>query len=196
MRAKLTAPINLMNNQRLDASELNDLLASGQRIQIIDVRSPQEFDEGHVPGAINIPLEQVESRLDDLHAVDPAILVCQSGRRAEMCQQILERHRANLRVLAGGTSAWIDNGFPVVKTVATRLPLMRQVQIAAGSLALIGAALGYFLHPAWGFLAMFVGTGLIVAGTTGFCGMAHILAAMPWNKPRSQPPTKGHLQVD
>lgn len=166
----------------LKARELRQRIERGERLQLIDVRSPREYDEGHLPGTVNMPVEQVEARLSDLHPHDPMVLVCQSGRRAEMCRGLLERHRDDLIVLEGGTNAWKEEGLPIVKTVATRLPLMRQVQIGAGALALTGAALGYFVDPRWNFLAMFVGAGLFVAGTTGFCGMAVLLAKMPWNK--------------
>ncbi len=168
--------------ERVKPTELRELLEHGKRLQLIDVRSPREYDEGHVPGAVNVPLEQVEARLGDLHPHDPAVLICQSGKRADLGRELLERHRTDLIVLEGGTGAWVRAGLPVVKTAGSRLPLMRQVQIGAGGMAFVGAALGYFVNTAWNFLAMFVGAGLLVAGTTGFCGMANVLAVMPWNK--------------
>lgn len=166
----------------LTAGELKMMVDAGEPVQVIDVRSPREFEEGHVPGAVNLPMEQVEARLADLRNHEPVVLVCQSGRRAQMCQPILANHPEEVKVLEGGTSAWVDRGFPVVRTVASRLPLMRQVQIAAGSLVLLGTVLGYLVNPGWIFLAMFVGAGLVFAGISGFCGMANVLAVMPWNK--------------
>ena len=70
----------------------------------------------------------------------------------------------------------------MVRTAATRLPLMRQVQLIAGLLILTGTLLSLFVHPGWIGLAIFVGAGLTVAGSTGFCGMAVILEKMPWNR--------------
>ena len=64
---------------------------------------------------------------------------------------------------------------------AGHMSLERQVRIAAGTLVLIGVALG-FVHPAFFALAAFVGAGLTFAGITDRCGMALILAKMPWNK--------------
>ncbi|MFN6353027.1 MAG: YgaP-like transmembrane domain [Cyanobacteriota bacterium] len=58
---------------------------------------------------------------------------------------------------------------------------MRQVQIAAGSLMLLGLILSTTLAPAWILLSWFVGAGLVLAGLSGFCGMARLLALMPWN---------------
>ena len=59
---------------------------------------------------------------------------------------------------------------------------MRQVQIAAGSLVLLGAVLGAFVAPGFYLLSAFVGGGLLFAGVSGFCGMAQLLALMPWNR--------------
>ena len=64
------------------------------------------------------------------------------------------------------------------------IEIMRQVQIVAGSLVLIGVILGYFVTPAFYALPAFVGAGLLFAGISGFCGMAKLLAIMPWNRPR------------
>jgi rhodanese-related sulfurtransferase len=175
-----------MNTQTLDVNTLKEILdRSREDVQLIDVRSAREFDEGHLPGAINMPLEQVESRLQDMDHGKRAVLLCQSGRRAGICHEILSRHRDDLAVLEGGTTAWVQAGMPVVKTTANRLPLIRQVQIGAGSLVLLGTLLGAFVNPLWLLLSGFVGTGLLTAGTTGFCGMAVLLERMPWNRATS-----------
>lgn len=60
--------------------------------------------------------------------------------------------------------------------------MMRQVQIAAGLLVLVGVGLGFGIHPAFFALSGLVGAGLVFAGATGFCGMAQILARAPWNR--------------
>jgi hypothetical protein len=66
------------------------------------------------------------------------------------------------------------------------MSLERQVRIAAGSLVLLGVGLG-FLHPAFFGLAGFVGAGLVFAGVTDTCGMAMLLARMPWNRRGPKP---------
>ena len=65
---------------------------------------------------------------------------------------------------------------------AQPLEIMRQVQIAAGMLVLAGVLLGVFVAPAFLGLSAFVGAGLLVAGVTGWCGMANLLRIMPWNR--------------
>jgi hypothetical protein len=56
------------------------------------------------------------------------------------------------------------------------------VQITAGSLVLLGLILSTMVAPAWILLSWFVGAGLVFAGVSGFCGMARLLAVMPWNR--------------
>jgi len=84
-------------------------------------------------------------------------------------------------ILEGGIDAWRKAG---LATVTERRPIevMRQVQITAGSLVLIGVVLGLLVAPAFLGLSAFVGAGLVFAGASGWCGMARLLALMPWNR--------------
>jgi hypothetical protein len=88
----------------------------------------------------------------------------------------------DLADLMGGLPAWQQAGFYVRKLKGAPLPQMRQVQIAAGSLVLLGVIRSQTLAPGWIWLSGFVGAGLTFAGISGFCGMARLLAAMPWNQ--------------
>ena len=150
--------------------------------QLIDVRSGSEFASGHIPGAVNIPMDQIEARLDDLRPGVPIVLICQTGKRARMTADLLEPCQRQISVLEGGTSAWIQAGLPVVTSVKTRWSLERQVRLGAGLLVLAGAALAFTVDANWLFLSAFVGLGLTFAGLTDICPMAEILAKMPWNK--------------
>lgn len=163
--------------------DLRARLDAGESLQLIDVRSPGEYAAGHIPGAINLPMQEAESRIDDLSRRQPVVLVCQSGRRAGITCELLSAHHDDLLVLEGGTSAWIQAGLPVVSSTATRWSLERQVRLAAGLLVLIGTVLAVTVHPAWIYLGMFVGAGLTFAGLTNICGMAMLFAKMPWNRP-------------
>jgi rhodanese-related sulfurtransferase len=169
---------------KFTATELKQKLEIGEKWQVIDVRSPGEYAAGHIPGAVNMPMEQVEARLADMRANEPVVLVCQSGQRAEMCRGLIERHREDLHVLEGGTSAWQEAGYKTVCSAATRWSIERQVRLVAGLLVLIGTVLSVFVAPAWVYLAMFIGAGLTFAGLTNVCGMALLFGAMPWNKPK------------
>ena len=150
--------------------------------QLVDVRSASEFASGHIPGAVNIPMDQIESRLDDLRPDTPLVLICQMGKRARMTASLLEPCRYQIVVLEGGTQAWIQAGFPVVSNLRTRWSLERQVRLGAGVLVLAGAVLAVMVNLRWLILSAFVGLGLTFAGFTDFCPMAVFLEKMPWNR--------------
>lgn len=149
---------------------------------LVDVRSGTEFASGHIPGAVNIPMDQIESRMGDLGFNLPIVLVCQSGKRARMTAALLEPCQRQITVLEGGTTAWIEADLPVVASVKTRWSLERQVRLGAGLLVLTGAILAMTVNPRWLFLCGFVGLGLTFAGLTDICAMGIILEKMPWNK--------------
>ncbi|HEX2527584.1 MAG TPA: rhodanese family protein [Geminicoccus sp.] len=88
-------------------------------------------------------------------------------------------------VVEGGLEAWKRAGLPVEQDRRQPIEVMRQVQIAAGSLVLLGA----LVTPWFYALAGFVGAGLVFAGVTGTCGMASLLRHMPWNRPAATPGT-------
>ena len=154
-------------------------------LQLVDVRSPSEFASGHIPGAVNIPMDQIESRLQDLGRDVFVVLICQAGKRARMTADLIAgRSPQKLAILEGGTNAWIQAELPLVCCAKTRWSLERQVRLIAGVLALTGAILALTVHSGWVFLSAFVGLGLTFAGITDICPMAILLGRMPWNGPR------------
>lgn len=85
---------------------------------ILDVRTPEEYAEGHVPNAINVPHDQVEARLAELeaHKNGPVVLYCKSGRRAGLAAEALAKAGfTNLQHLTGDMQAWSAAGLPVEK---------------------------------------------------------------------------------
>ena len=175
-----------MNITVLPTAEFAGLCKNGNKIDLIDVRTPVEFREVHVNIARNVPLDQLDPatfmRTRDSSADEPVYLICRSGSRGQQaCEKFINAGFLNVVNIQGGTMACIDAGLPVVRG-AKAISLERQVRIAAGSLALAGAALGWFVHPAFMGLSAFVGAGLIFSGLTETCGMGMILARMPWNK--------------
>jgi len=173
-------PTTINQPVRLTAQELARQLESGA-IGVIDVREPMEFAGGHIAGSLNVPL----ARLADTQLPDgPLVLVCQSGNRSlQGCRRLLVQQPSRQLInLEGGIPAWQQAGLPLLRQANAPLPLMRQVQIAAGSLVLLGLILSHTVAPAWIALTWFVGAGLCFAGISGFCGMARLLAAMPWNR--------------
>lgn len=160
-------------------------LCASAPVQLVDVRSPAEFACGHLPCAVNIPMEQIESRLGDLREGCALVLVCQAGSRAHTVADWLRPARPDVLVLEGGTAAWCDAGEPVVRTARTRWSLERQVRLGAGLLVVVGVAFTLGVSRSWIALPAFVGLGLSFAGLTGFCPMASLLALLPWNRPRA-----------
>jgi rhodanese-related sulfurtransferase len=165
---------------RISAHDLADQLAA-KAVTVIDVREPMEYASGHINGSLNVPLARLSQA--DLPQ-GPLVLVCQSGNRSTkgLTQLLQQGHPHAVADLVGGVPAWQQAGFSVRKLKGAPLPLMRQVQIAAGTLVLIGVILSQTVAPGWIWLSGFVGAGLTFAGISGFCGMARLLAAMPWNK--------------
>ena len=160
-----------------------DWQAAGRRAQLVDVRSATEFATAHLPGAINIPLEQIERRTADLEANAPVVLVCQAGTRAHMAHALLVESGKELVVLEGGTGAWLQAGYPAVRSTAARWALERQVRLVAGLLVAVGVLLAVTVSRWWLLLPGFVGCGLVFAGFSGFCPMGEALARLPWNRP-------------
>ncbi len=170
--------------QNIDALTLKAWLDKGEAV-LLDVREPDEFARGHIPRATSVPLSQVKEAIPTLATTADTKLVfqCQKGGRSgQACMLAGERLVYNLE---GGISAWEAAGLPIasnLRPTATRLPLMRQVQITVGALILLGIMLGFYGIPAGFMLAGFFGAGLLFAGISGWCGMALLLARMPWNR--------------
>ena len=167
----------------INVHELSQLCRSGQKPEIVDVRSEAEFAVGHIPGAKCIPLQQLPLRHADLDDGD-LVLVCEAGTRACIAQKTLEQRSGTIAVLDGGTRAWREAGLPLVSALHTNWSLERQVRFWAGSLILIGVALTLFVSKTWILMPAFVGAGLTFAGATDICMMGKLLARMPWNQLR------------
>jgi len=156
---------------------------------ILDVREQDEFAAEHVPGSIWVPLSQFAHTapgvLQSLVG-RRVLLMCRSGNRARLAGEEIGKLGFNgqieFSVYEGGILEWIKQGKPVVTGKAAHLPILRQVQLVAGLIVLAASlfSLYFDLRAAW--VAAFVGAGLTFAGLTGFCGLAQLLAAMPWNK--------------
>jgi rhodanese-related sulfurtransferase len=166
--------------------ELNRRLARDGDAELLDVRTPGEHAAAHVPGAKLIPLDELDACafLKQRGANNkPIYVLCQSGGRARRAIEKFQRAGFNGCVLVeGGTQAWIDTGLPVNRGENKVLPLVRQVQIAVGFISAVGAALALTINPWFALVPLAACCGLLFAGLTGFCGLALVLAKMPWNK--------------
>jgi rhodanese-related sulfurtransferase len=168
----------------ITANELNESLKSGRKVALIDVRTPAEHGEIHIADAHLMPLDRLDAeaagKLAGTH--DECVLVCRSGKRAATAREKLAAAGCdNLRVLEGGVTAWDAAGLPVNRGRKV-MSLERQVRVGAGLLVVLGVILGSLLHAGFYGLSAFVGAGLVFAGITDWCGMAMVLARMPWNQ--------------
>ncbi|WP_306184822.1 MULTISPECIES: rhodanese-like domain-containing protein [unclassified Streptomyces] len=161
-----------------------------QELTVIDVRTPGEYAGGHIPGALNIPLDQLDRALPDIRTAaqrGEVLVVCASGARSENACRMLADAGIHTATLAGGTGAWAAQGHdlhrPEGSTKAT-WGMERQVRLTAGSVVLLGLALGELVHPAFRLLSAGIAGGLVFSAVTNTCGMAAMLAKLPYNRPR------------
>lgn len=167
---------------KLAPSEVADRLAK-RRAVLVDIREPDEFRRRHVKGALSRPLSAFEQAHLKIEPGRDVVFACKTGMRTgAACDRLAASAAAPAYVLDGGLDAWAAAGLPMASDAKAPLEMMRQVQIGAGSLVLLGVVLGFLAHPGFFGLAAFVGAGLTFAGLTGFCGMARLLALAPWNR--------------
>jgi rhodanese-related sulfurtransferase len=150
---------------------------------LIDVREPGEFATKHIPGATLLPLGKVTA--SDLPKTDKKIIIycLKGGRGNSACNKITsEDESLTIFNIEGGITAWEQAGLPVKQGDRTVLPLDRQVQLTIGSAVLLGSLATHFIDPAFLIIPAFFGAGLTFAGASGFCGLARVMAKMPWNQ--------------
>ena len=162
----------------ISVSELAKLCETRSAI-LLDVRTPAEFQEVHVPQAKNLPLDKLDPA--GLDKSSPLLVICRSGGRGQKACEKLRAAGFAVSNVEGGTLAWEQAGFPVVRGRKT-MSLERQVRIFAGGLACAGAILALAVDPWFAGIPAFIGAGLVFAGVTDTCGMGMVLARMPWNQ--------------
>ncbi|MDF0375869.1 MULTISPECIES: rhodanese-like domain-containing protein [Streptomyces] len=157
-----------------------------EEFTVIDVRAPGEYASGHVPGALNIPLDRLPEAVPALKSASARgslLMVCASGVRSTRACEILADADIDAATLAGGTSAWEGDGNGLERPAGARAtwPMERQVRFAAGSLVVAGLMAGRRL-PAARWLSAGIGAGLVYSAVTNTCGMAAALARLPHNR--------------
>jgi rhodanese-related sulfurtransferase len=171
----------------IDPRELQPRLAD---VQVIDVRTPGEFEGVHLPSSRNIPLDELDRHLDELRALvaggREVVLTCRSGARSHQAQERLaDAGLPTLPILEGGVVAWQAAGGPVVQDVI-RWDLERQIRFVAGLIVAVSILVSIVV-PGARFVAGLVGAGLVIAAVTNTCAMGMVLTRLPFNRPRSTP---------
>ena len=181
-----------MSFTNLDVKAVASQLESLSAFDLIDVRTPGEYHSGHAVGARSFPLDRLDARellaSRQAKADQPMYIICKSGGRSrQACQKLVAAGVGNLVNVDGGTEAWKHAGLPIEGATRRVVPLDRQIQATAGAICLAGAILGTWANPWFYLLSAMVGGGLLMAGLTGFCPMAILLARMPWNQHSKAP---------
>jgi len=163
-------------------TEAHKRLTQGSAV-LVDIREPAEHARESIPGARLAPLSKMENGLPAMPGAKAVIFHCQGGRRtAENAAKLAQCDAPEIYLLEGGLSGWKSAGLKTTVDRSKPIEMQRQVQIAAGSLVVLGLLLAALVSPWFLALSAFVGCGLIFAGVSGWCGMAHLLAVMPWNR--------------
>ncbi len=163
----------------------------------IDVRTPQEFEGVHIPGARNIPLPDLHKYVEELQTLAQQrqiLLVCRTQNRVKIAREYLVNNGlTNCDILEGGITAWVAQGKPVIKG-QQGISLEGQVRAIAGGLILLGVALGFMVHSGFFVLPALVGAGLLHAGLTDSCLMGILLSKLPMNRIGNAPSTNGSVE--
>ncbi|MFG2881836.1 rhodanese-like domain-containing protein [Streptomyces sp. NPDC048297] len=185
----MTSPLTPLSPVVLDTAQAHARL---HEFTVIDVRTPGEHASGHLPQALNIPLDQIRRALPEIRdAADrgSVLLVCASGARSESACALLAEEGVQAATLAGGTNAWAADGHelrrPAARDTRTVWSMERQVRFTAGTVVLLGLLLGLLVHPAFQLLSAGIAGGLVFSALTNTCGMAVALGKLPHNRPRA-----------
>lgn len=168
----------------------NEFLTShfSDQVTIVDVRTIAEVSSEYIESAISLPLHKLNENTflsainKEPKTTTTVYLLCQGGIRAETATKKLSGlENINLVIIEGGLNQLKALGIALKKGKNQSISLERQVRIIAGGLTITGVILGSLFDPLYYGLSVFVGAGLMFAGITNRCGMAIILAKMPWN---------------
>jgi len=159
-------------------------LLDNSDVAIIDVRESGEFLASAIPGAIHMPLSTIDPQGVDALDVSRVVVYCLSGMRAAQAAQAIQASTKSVYVLSGGIRAWQAQGGAVHTRRVIRFTIMQQVQMVVGTGVVSGWVLAQVHHPYWIAMSVGMGTGLLIAGLSGWCGMAKVLAKLPWNRAR------------
>ena len=167
----------------IDVTQLQQLQIEDPAIRILDVRTGGEFENSHIPGSYNVPLDTLGEHVRDLADVEhPVVLVCQSGGRASQAhEKLTQAGKATLHILEGGMTSWQEAGGDVTVGNTTRWAMDRQVRLVAGVFAVIAVVAGIVV-PGAEWIAAGVGAGLAYSAISNTCAMAAVLAKLPYNR--------------
>ena len=119
----LTGGMNSWGNAGFEMDQtqqitVHEIIKMGQAIQVIDVRSPDEWNQGHIPNAKHVFLPELEGRKNEINKSVPIVTYCSTGYRASLAASILKRAGVeNVLNLPGSFTAWKNSKFPIVSEI-------------------------------------------------------------------------------
>jgi len=172
-----------MTLKTITPQEARRLIADGA--VLVDVREADERLRERIPGSHHLPLSKLDEAEFAVRQGGTVIFHCRSGARTQSQSARLAAKTGGVcdaYLVEGGLDAWRKASLPTDVDRRQPIELQRQVQIGAGGLGLVGTVLGLTVSPWFFGIPLFVGAGLLFAGTTGYCGMALLLQRAPWNQ--------------
>ena len=159
----------------VSVQELCEQLETDTQSVLIDVRQPEEYEQGHVPQARNIPLgsmplAQILAEWGREAEGKPIYFICQSGGRSQqLLDELAQVGFHGAQCVAGGMVAWQAMGLPVEnKPQATLMPLQdRWIKLATGGLMLVGCGLGLCVHRDFFSIPVLLSAEMVCAGLMG-----------------------------
>ena len=178
--------------KKISVEELKKIMDDSGEVQLVDVRSSQEYLSARITQAQFTPITHFDHYAPLLDREREVYAMCGGGGRAgEFCRMLERLGGYSPVVVEGGMRAWMERGYPVEIGPKQMWSLERQTRFGAGLLVLLGVVLGAVAHPGFFLLSGFIGLGLMFAAVTNFCGFSILLSKMPWNKQSEERPESG-----
>ena len=110
----IAEPVARHEAPKIAPTELDSRRSAGNAPTVIDVRTPEEYASGHIPGAVNIPFDQIANRISEVSVPHGVALYCMLGPRARKAERaLLAKGHDSVFHLEGGLAAWKAAGLPI-----------------------------------------------------------------------------------
>jgi len=119
MKAWAKAGLPVAQHEVIPSSELQERIASGEELHVLDVRTDREWEDGHIPSAHHVVLQNLTANIDDLKNKGPVVTVCGGGYRSAIAASLLEQAGVEVLDQLGGMAAWNRAGCSTTKNTAT-----------------------------------------------------------------------------
>ncbi len=109
----LTSLFGGSSANQVEPAQVQTLMAENPRPFLLDVRTPEEFQQGHIKGSVLISLDELANRMNRIPKDKVVVCICASGSRSSSAARKLEAAGYQVKNLRGGIDRWVRSGFPV-----------------------------------------------------------------------------------